>query len=605
MKLSTSRWSSANRVAPSRRATSAATDHFHRTNYVTIAILLAFLAIAGRLYYWQIVRGDELSAAADAQYRRVVTITGKRGDIVSADHYTLATNKEVFRLFAQPHLLTQEPEVVAAQIVELLLADKPTDEEASEESEQQLAATLTQETVNMLKKPGARWVSLRQNLTPETKEKIEQLKITGLGFESYQRRTYPEASMAAHLLGFVGKDADGVDVGYFGLEGALERELRARSVQTTIQADALGLQLTGRGQDSPVVLDGRTVQTTIRRDIQFLVETQLLEGISRYGAKAGEIVVIEPSTGKILAYAAYPGYDPASFVAFDPQLYKNPGITKAYEPGSTFKVLTLAAGLDAGIITPETECSKCAGPWRYGKHTIKTWNDTYVPNTTMQEALINSDNTAMIFVAEQLGRERLADYLKSFGIAEELRVDLQEDAKTPFPSRIGPVELATISFGQGITTTTLQMARAVGAIANGGVMMRPQVISAVTDPATGETISIDPIKERRVISNQAAQQITQMMVNTVQYNEKRWTKNYKYSVAGKTGTSQIPIAGGYAQDRTIASFVAFAPASNPQFVMLIKFEEPTTSPWGDASAAPLWFKIADQLYLLLNLAPDR
>jgi cell division protein FtsI/penicillin-binding protein 2 len=566
---------------------------------------LCFLAISGRLYYWQVVRGEELSAAADAQYRRVITTAGKRGEIISADNYILATNKLAFRLFAQPHLIENSVETIAQQLAPLLVADSNTFQLISEDEKASYELSLQKEIINLLHKPGAKWVSLRQNVTPETKEVIEELKIKGLGFDSYHRRSYPEASMAAHLLGFVGKDANGDDLGYFGLEGALEKELKARSIQTTILADALGSQLSGKKSNLATTLDGRSVQTTIRRDIQFLIETHLEDGLKRYGAKAGEIVVIEPSTGKILAYAASPAYDPAQFISYDPQFYKNPGVTKAYEPGSTFKILTLAAGIDAGVVSPQSQCPQCSGPWRYGKYTIKTWNDTYLPDTTMQQALINSDNTAMIYVAEQLGRERFGTYLKAFGISEELRVDLQEDIRTPFPNQIGPVELATISFGQGITTTTLQMARAVGAIANGGILMRPQIINHVYDPATGETLEITPHEERRVVSALTSQQLTQMMVATVQNSEKRWTTNHRYTVAGKTGTSQIPVAGGYAEDRTIASFVAFAPAHNPQFLMMIKLEEPSTSPWGDASAAPLWFKIADKLYLLLNLPPDR
>jgi cell division protein FtsI/penicillin-binding protein 2 len=222
----------------------------------------------------------------------------------------------------------------------------------------------------------------------------------------------------------------------------------------------------------------------------------------------------------------------------------------------------------------------------------------------MSDALAKSDNVAMIFIAEEMGSDIFEEYLRNFGIGEELGVDLHGDNSTPFPQKWGPVELATRSFGQGISTTSLQMAKAVSAIANRGQLMQTQVIESVIDP-DGEEIVVKPKKVRQVISDKTAQQVTEMMVHAAQSGEAQWTYSKTHTVAAKTGTSQIPAEdGGYREDATIASFIGFSPPSNPQFLMLVKLIEPQSSPWAAETAAPLWYKIAEKLFLSLNIPPD-
>jgi len=210
----------------------------------------------------------------------------------------------------------------------------------------------------------------------------------------------------------------------------------------------------------------------------------------------------------------------------------------------------------------------------------------------------------MIFVAETMGKDVFVDYLKKFGIGEQINLDLQEDSKTPFPEKWGAIELATSSFGQGISTNSLQIVRAVSAIANQGVMMQPKILKTVIDHQTQKEIPILPKEERRVVSAKTARTITEMMINAAQHGEAQWLFKNTHTIAGKTGTSQIPIPGGYKSDATIASFVGFAPADDPQFVMLVKIVEPQTSPWAAETAAPLWYNIAEKLFLLLNVQPD-
>ncbi len=223
----------------------------------------------------------------------------------------------------------------------------------------------------------------------------------------------------------------------------------------------------------------------------------------------------------------------------------------------------------------------------------------------MEQALAKSDNTAMMYITDLLGADRFKTYVQKFGIGHTLGIELQEDTSTPFPQKWGPVELATISFGQGISTNSLQITNAVAAIANGGSLMRPMLVSSVEDTVSNESIEIKPQTIRQVVSPQTASTVTNMMITAAQSGEAQWTSSKSHTIAGKTGTSQVANAGGYDENKTIASFIGFAPPENPKFIMLVKLTEPTTSPWAAETAAPLWYKIASKLFLLLQIQPDR
>ncbi len=568
--------------------------------YSTIGLIFA------RLFYWQIVQGATLELEADQQYQRTSTQTGQRGSIFTSEGFPLVQNQKVYRLFAHPHLLTDEPRSSAQMLAELVVPSFDAYKTATQAATQRdiLEETQTEYATKLLK-PNTKWISLQSEIPEETKNAIEKLNLAYIGFDPLYRRDYPEASLAANITGFVGKDSDGVDVGYFGLEGALENELKARTSTNTIITDALGVTLSGPNSQSQSALNGRNVYTTIRRDIQFLLEQELAKGMERYGAKSGEIIVMEPSTGKILGLAVAPSFDQRSFYSFDPATYRNPSLTTLFEPGSTFKTLTVAAGIDAGVVAADTQCPNCAGPRVFGKYTIRTWNDVYNPNITIENGLAKSDNTAMIFVAESLGKDRFEQYLRSFGIGEPLGIDLQGDTSTPFPNKLGPVELATTSFGQGISITSLQLMRAVSTIANHGTMMQPQIIEKVEDPATGEIIPTEPVVVRKVISQATAAEVSRIMVTSALHGEAQWINSKNHVVAGKTGTAQVAENGTYDQTKTIASFIGFSPPQDPKFVLFVKLTEPSSSPWAAETAAPLWYDTADKLFLLLNILPDR
>lgn len=578
---------------------------FSREHWFLGFVAVAMVVIIGRLFYWQVIKALELQTAVIKQTQRKLSKVGERGQIFTSDNYLLVGNQSYYRLSVQRSQLELPATTLADLLVPLLLPEIPDYFLASQSAEQDTAKlNLTNQLLAQLAKTSNQ-VTLRAKISADTKAKIEQLQIKGLVFEAFTARFYPEASMAAQVVGFVGKTETGEDQGYFGIEGALDAELTGKAETRTVLTDALGKALPGEKLNFDTPVAGRDVVLTIQRDLQQLAEDFLANGIQKYGAKSGEIIIMEPATGKIRALAAWPTYLPQYYYWYPPNVYKNPSVVDTYEPGSTFKTLTLAAGVDAGVVAPDTICPTCAGPRVIGKYTIKTWDNTYHPNITMTEALEKSDNVAMMYVSDLLGKDRQIEYLKRFAIGEPLKIDLQEDTQTPFPNHFGPVELATSSFGQGISTTSLQLLRAVGAIANQGMMMRPQIVEKVIDKQRNQEIVVPPTPERQVITAETAQKLTAMMIDSAVHGEAQWAVLKRYTIAGKTGTSQIPGPGGYQADKTIASFIGFAPPGNPQMLMLVKLTEPTSSPWAAETAAPLWFKLAEKIFLLRGIPADK
>jgi cell division protein FtsI/penicillin-binding protein 2 len=563
-----------------------------RKNIFLTGIYLSLILIISRLFYWQIIKGEELKELTEIQALRRKSNEGLRGQIFTQDDYLLVGNQKVYDLKLDRKNFSGDREYLAEKLAEITVQENWQYQDASESAVKE--TVLANTTNDILSKFEARgnWPNLAVNLSEESKAAIEALDNQYLAFDEKYQRFYPEASMAAHITGFLGRDENANPIGRYGIEGALEDELSARSESRLFKTDALGLLLAGEDY-APKNLDGRDVTLTIRRDLQNLAEENLKWGIEQYGADRGEILIMESKTGKILAMASWPNYQQWQYFKYPGEILKNPSLTRLYEPGSTFKVLTVAAGIDSGKITPETECSS-------------TWNDQYNPNITMTYALAKSDNTAMIFITDLLGKDLFVDYLKKFKIGESIDIDLQDDSYTPFPQKIGPVETATISFGQGISTNSLQLMRAVNTIANGGLMLEPIIVDKVYDHQTNQEIISQVETGEQVISPESAQTVTEMMIESAAHGEAQWIASEKYNVAAKTGTSQIPDPnGGYKEDETLASFIGFAPASNPQFTMLVKLENPKSSPWAAETAAPLWYKVADKLMILMNIAPDR
>ncbi len=552
--------------------------------FVFATIATIFFLILGRLFYWQIVQGEKLSAEAAGQYFLEFTIPSIRGSILATDKKPLALSQPAFLVYAEPKRITRISEF-SRSVAPILGLD-----------EQKLMSDLSDKN--------RFWVPLGRKIQTDTAAKLRDLKLAGLGFEKEARRFYPEASMAGALLGFVGSDENGRDQGYFGLEGYYDRELRGQGGALRIEKDARGNPILVGEVERKDPQDGRSLVLWLDRAIERIAENRLAEGIEKYGAKSGTVTIMDPATGGILAMAAFPGYDPGNFPQYPNSLYKNPIVSSSYEPGSTFKVLVMSAALNEKLVTPSTTMNE-DGPVRIGEYAIKTWNEKYRGTITMTNVLEYSSNVGMVFVARKLGTDKFVSYIKAFGVGKPTGIDLEEENSPELREDRdwGEIDLATASFGQGIAVTPIQMVRAVGAIANGGWLMEPRMVREIVDER-GRAVQMKPKKVRQVISGSAASVITEMMVAAVDNGEAKWAKPAGYRIAGKTGTAQIPVAGYYDKNKTIASFVGFAPADRPRFVMLVTLQEPATSPWGSETAAPLFFAIARDLFAYWGIPPQ-
>lgn len=575
-----------------------------RIQILFLGFLFGLGLVILRLSYWQIVKTDELSASAHDQYASKDIVSSTRGSIITADNFPLVLNQAVYTLGAYiPDIVGSPSSIVDAVMPNLnLTIDDPaiaTDASKAAQALETLKATTKSTMLNHLNQSG--YVVLARALSVQEKESIEALNIKGLLFDQTFTREYPEASMSAQLTGFVGRDDVGKPVGYFGLEGFYDRELAGRSQIVQQEKDAGGNPLLiGDFQLLPG-RDGRTLKLYLDRGTEYMVEEELKKGLEHYQASSGEVIVMDPSTGGIVAMASLPSYDPAKFHLFDPSLYKNPAVANSYEPGSTFKVLVMAAALNEGVVKENDHCDICASSYTIGKYTIKTWDNKYRADSTPEDIIVNSDNVGMVWTEQRLGGEKMLEYITKFGFGQKTGIDLQEEITPALRTKWGDIDYATSSFGQGIAVTSIQMLAAVGAIANHGILMEPHLVQSVI----GDTIvPIPPKSKGQVISSETADRITALMVSAVKKGEAKWAAPKGYVIAGKTGTAQIAVEGHYDATKTTASFIGFAPADKPKFVMIVKMSEPQTSQWAAETAAPLWFDIARKLLLRYNIAPS-
>lgn len=554
-----------------------------RLKIVAFFFVAFFFVVWARLFYWQVLSSEDLKKNAESQHFYRLEIPAIRGEILSSDGSPLVTNKPAYLVFAEKNKL-EDKTGLSRQISDILEAD-----EAS------ISAKLDQDNV---------WVPLMHKVEEEKVRKLRGLNILGLGFEREDKRYYPEASMSGHLLGFVGKDELGEDKGYFGLEGYYNKELAGENGYLQQEKDAFGNPIIIGDSERIEARNGRNILLYLDKTVQFVAEEKLKEGLKKYGAKSGNVIIIDPATGGILASASYPNYDPSHYEDFPKEYFKNPIVAETYEPGSTFKVLVMAKAIDEGKVKATDKFDE-TGPVTVSDYKIKTWDNKYHGQITITQILEYSSNVGMVHVADLLGRKSLLEAVKNFGFGQKTDIDLQDEAETSLrpDSEWRDIDLATVSFGQGIAVTPIQMVMAVGALANNGYLMKPQMVKKiVTDD--GESIDIKPKEVKRVIKSSTSKIITEMMVSAVSNGEAKWAVPKGFRVAGKTGTAQVPVAGHYDSEKTIASFIGFAPADKPKFVMLVTLREPESSPWGSETAAPLFFDIAKELFTYYGITPE-
>lgn len=563
-----------------------------RLKLLQTVYIFILVAIILRLFYWQIIRFDDLTARAEQQHLKSYTLDAPRGEIFSSDGGVLVSNKPTFLLYGMPKII-KDKEALSANLAKILAVTE--DSKDISRLKEEIFSKLSEDLY---------WVVLNKNISLGVKNDIEKLDMEGIGFESQSTRFYPESSSAAHLLGFVGSDSLGTQKGYFGVEGFYNGELKGVGGVLTEEKDAKGLPiLMGRFLNKEPK-NGHNLVLNLDRTVQYIVEKKLRVGMEKYGAKSGSVVIMDPQSGAVLAMASFPNYDPNDFFAFPKENFKNPIVADSYEPGSTFKVLVMAAGLNENLVKPDTKCDICAGPVQIAGYYIRTWNNQYNKDNTMIDVITHSDNTGMVFVSRKLGIDKMYKYIQDFGFGNTTQIDLQDENSPEIRPKKEwkEIDLATSSFGQGIAVTPLQMARAVSAIANGGYLMEPQVVKEIK--SDDKITLIKPKILGRPITEDTAKVVTQMMVEAVQKGEAKVFAPKGFKIAGKTGTAQIPVAGHYDPTKTVASFVGFAPADDPKFVMLVMYQEPSASIFGAETAAPTFFEIAKELFSYYKIVPS-
>lgn len=578
-----------------------------RLNLVMAAFFAAAFLLLAKLFYWQVLADDQLASIAEAQQLSTIELSARRGQILASDQSFLVANQPAY--FA--YLVRKQPDQLNSDLAEKLapyiFASVVSSATPSALLTDQDKALLTEQAEDIINQRLADqrliWIPLAHKLPRTVKNRLETLGLENLFFEEEQSRFYPEASMSAHLVGFVGSDIQGRDTGYHGLEGYYHQELAGRPGIIRQEKDAYNQPIIVGSFTEQEKKDGRDLQLYLNKAIQYLAEKKLQQGIERYGAASGSVTIIDPQTGAILAMASLPAYDPAEYFRYDKKLFPNPVVSESFEPGSIFKVMVMAAALDTDSVELDTKCDICDGPLKIDKYTINTWDNKYRPDSNLTDIIVYSDNVGMVFVGQKIGLDKFLDYFHKFGFTQPTGIDLQDEIipEARPDKQWTYVDLATASFGQGFVTTGMQLLQAVSAIANGGEMIQPQVVKNVI--SQDRTITIPTKSKGRVISPETAQKVTEMMVAAVKHGEAQWTSLRGYDIAGKTGTAQIAVGGKYAEEITNASFIGFAPAKDPKFAMLVTLKQPQTSPWASETAAPLWFSIAKDLLNYFNIVP--
>ncbi|MBI2982708.1 MAG: penicillin-binding protein 2 [Chloroflexi bacterium] len=552
------------------------------TRLRTIFALFAVLSIvlSARVVYWQTVARGGLLERARGQVVSDEVIPAQRGTIRDRSGAILAATVELRSLYAIPSRVKDKP--AAARSLGVLLGRD--------------AAPILERLTS-----GGEWVFIQRRLPETTSEAIAKLRIDGLGFIKEPKRLYPNEDLAAHALGFVNDDG----VGQGGVEGWYDEVLRGVNGTLVVERDPADRSIAVGLREAVAPRHGADVTLTIDLVVQTSAERELRAAVERDRAASGAIVIIDPRDGAIRAMASYPTFHPAGIAAADPASMRDRAIAWPYEPGSVMKVVTMAAGIETGVVTPTTTYEDRGYADIGGRRLLNALGRAWGP-TTMTQVLERSANAGAVFVGAKLGGQRLSDAIRAFGFGTRTGVDLAGEANglvRPLAEWY-PVDVGTAAFGQGLTSTPLQLAVAYAAIANGGVIVRPYVVASWRD-ADGEHRTA-PAAVRRAVSAGTASALRDMLVSAVDNGLAQGARVPGFSVGGKTGTAQIPSPDGrYVDDDYISTFAGFFPAVDPTFVAVIVLERPRSKLFGTVTAMSTFRAVAQDTLRYARIQPDR
>lgn len=538
--------------------------------------LFIFIAILVKLFFIQVAPSSNVSQS----YLKYKQIYPDRGTILDRNQQPLALNRKTYLVFAEPKII-KDISTVTEKVAKELSADQAS-----------IAARLD---------PSLSWVKLAEGVSQKTKKTIEALKLRGVGFEEQSQRYYPEASLSAHLLGFVGKGKAGEPIGYFGVEGFYEQDLAGLLGFVKSERDLIGRPILIGDQEKIDSENGRDLILTVDKTVQNIAKAKLKSGLESYQAKEGCVIVANPYTLEMLALTCLPDYDPNLYYDSNDQTFNNQSISSLYEPGSTFKPLITAAGIEEKAIKSDSKFDE-KGPVTIGEYTIRTWNNKYEGKISMTRILEKSSNVGMVYIGSKLGKNNVKKYVEEYGFGQKTGIDLQGESAGYIRDYWADIDYATVTFGQGIVVTPIQMVRAFSAVINGGNLMRPYIVKAMKTGLT--TQEVKPKLDKKILSQKTSDIVKKMLVSTVEHGEYKWAIPEGYHIGGKTGTAQIAIGGKYDASKTIASFIGFAPADKPKFIALVVLKEPKSSIYGSETAAPIFFEIAKELLYYYNIPPS-
>ncbi|MBU4030763.1 penicillin-binding protein 2 [Patescibacteria group bacterium] len=569
-----------------------------RIYLLAIVVLLAGSGIFARLFSLQILQYDSFSASAQNKQDFYRELFPERGEIFTQDLSALQrTGQAVYH-----------PLAVNREFQKAYLIPKDIPEERKDELADKLSAILDldKETVwQRINKKDDPYEPLKSKISQEAAQKIEELKIEGVGLAPETWRYYPNISSSCHLTGFVG-DSDEGKTGQYGLEGYYEDKLSGEAGSIKGKKDVAGYWIPFLNDEMEPAEDGADLILTVDQNIQFKAEKELRQLVEQWNAESGSIIIMEPKSGAIRAMANWPVFDPNEYsVVEDIDVFLNSSTQKAYELGSVFKPVTMAIGIDSGSVTPQTTYVD-EGQIRIKGSVINNVDGKSYGEQTMTQVLEKSLNTGAVFVQRATDIETFQDYIQRFNFDLPTGVDLAGetagDISNLFSER--EINLATISFGQGITVSSLGMVAAIGALANEGKLMRPFVVEKIVYP-DGKEVVTEPQVSGKVVSSETAKEVTKMLVSVVENGFGKPARISGYDIAGKTGTAQMADSenGGYSEE-TIHSFVGFAPAFEPRFVILIKMDKPQGIRFASDSVSPVFRRLAEYLLQYLEIPPQ-
>lgn len=557
-----------------------------RIIFLRTIVALVFLFVIGRLFQISVIEHPQAVVKAKNQYGIKQTIEAKRGHIYfqnlnTASKYPVALNVDSYTVIADPFIIKDARATASA--LAGLLAEKDTDIEPK------------------ITDKHKRFVVLKKKLTKDQAKKVEELNLKGITVQTIPSRYYPEASLGSHLVGFVNGESEG----QYGIEGFFNEDLKGYDGSFVGQKDAKRRII--EENDSAKPRDGSDIVLTIDNNLQYVVEQKLKAALKLYEAESGTVVIMDVKTGAIRALANMPDYDLNNYgtVPQDQQhVFSNTAVSNSWEPGSIFKTFTLAAGMDMGLFEPETELElPCF--MKINGFEIRNAEDKCYTKPNLIRVLADSINVGTIWAADKLGNDNFAKYLSDFGFGTKTGIEIQPEAsgKIQEPKRWQDVTRATYSFGQGLTTTPVQMVAAYASIANGGKLMHPYIVDKRID-GSGKEIVTSPREVRQVVKPETAAKTNLLLEKTVTEGHAKRAGVPGYRVAGKTGTAQVVGDDGrYAENQHIGALAGYFPSNDPQFAMVVKLDKPKAVEFAESSAGPLFGEIAGWLLHYAKIPP--